>query len=171
MKRIAVAIASVLAALAALLAGATSASASVEGYTWKHVTGHWAVVYVENHTDYRWSVTDAVTGWRSGLRLGSCRAGAGCIRISSPARGQAAPLGQSFIYAVGRTITRVDIKMNRSDENQPAAVRKVATQHELGHALGLGHNTSYHGIMGPIAWGHDYINSYERRVLAGIYGV
>lgn len=167
MKRIAIAIA---AALAALLAGAHPAAASVEGYTWKHVAGHWPIVYVENHTDGLWSITDAAKSWGPGLRIGSCRAGAGCIRVTSPARGNAAPLGQSFIYATGGTITRVDIQLNRSDEAQPATVRRVAAQHELGHALGLGHDTSYRGIMGPVAWGYDYINAYERKVLAGIYG-
>lgn len=166
MKRIVIAVAL---ALTALLANAHPAGASVSGYTWKHVAGHWPVVYVEDHTDGHWSVTGAVKGWGSGLRIGSCRAGAGCIRVSSPARGNAAPLGQSFIYASGRTITRVNIVLNRSDEAQPATVRKVAALHELGHALGLGHDPSYHGIMGPTAWGYDCINSYERRLLAGIY--
>ena len=170
MKRIAVAIAAILAALTALLAVASPAAASVEGYTWKHTAGHWPVVYVENQTDGHWSLGDAVAGWGSGLRIGSCRSGAGCIRVTTPARGNDAPLGQSFIYAAGTTIVRVDIQLNRSDEGQPAAVRKVAAQHELGHALGLGHNTSYHAIMGPVAWGYDRINSYERNVLARIYG-
>jgi predicted Zn-dependent protease len=49
-------------------------------------------------------------------------------------------------------------------------VRKVAAQHELGHALGLAHNTTYRGIMGPVAWGYDSINTYERKELARIYG-
>lgn len=161
----------IIAALAAVLAGASSAGAATEGYTWRHTAGHWPLVYVENHTDYHWSVTDSVRAWGSGLRLGSCRAGAGCIRITSPARGNAAPFGQSFIYATGATTTKVDIKLNASDEAQPATVRKVATEHELGHALGLAHDTSYHGVMGPTAFGYDYINSYERKELAAIYGV
>lgn len=161
----------IIAALAAVLAGASAAGAATEGYTWRHTAGHWPLVYVENHTDYRWSVTDSVRAWGSGLRLGSCRAGAGCIRITSPARGNAAPFGQSFIYATGTTLTKVDIELNASDEAQPWTVRKVATEHELGHALGLAHDTSYHGVMGPTAFGYDYINSYERKELAAIYGV
>jgi hypothetical protein len=171
LKRIAIAIASALVALLALLAGAQPAGASASGYSWKHVAGHWPVVYVQNQTDGHWSITKAVKSWGPGLRIGPCRAGAGCIRITSPARGKAAPLGQSFIYAIGKTITRVDIQLNRSNERQPAAVRKVAAQHELGHALGLGHNRLYRGVMGPVAWGHDRINTYERRALARIYGI
>ena len=171
MKKIAIAFVAALTALAAVLAGAPSAGASTEGYTWSHATRHWPVVYVENHTDQHWSVTAAVVAWGSGLRTGTCRAGAGCIRITSPARGLLAPLGQTSIYAVGSRITSVTIMMNASDEAQPAAVRKVAMEHELGHALGLGHDTSYHGIMGPIAFGYDRIDSYVRTELAGIYGI
>lgn len=171
MKRTAITIIAALAALGAVLAGASSAGAATEGYTWAHIPRHWPLVYVEDHTDLHWSITDSVRAWGSGLRLGSCRAGAGCIRITSPARGNAAPFGQSFIYATGATITKVDIELNASDEAQPATVRKVAAEHELGHALGLAHDTSYHGIMGPTAFGYDYINSYARKELAAIYGV
>lgn len=161
----------VTAALVTVLAGASSAGASTEGYTWRHTAGHWPVVYVEDHTDHYWSVTESVQAWGSGLRLGSCRAGAGCIRITSPARGHAAPFGETSIYAAGTTTTNVNIAMNASDEAQPATVRRVATEHELGHALGLAHDTSYHGIMGPTAFSYDYINTYERHELAAIYGV
>lgn len=166
-KRIAIAI---VAAFCAVLAGAQSADAATEGYAWAHAAGHWPRIYVENHTDLHWSITASVRAWGSGLRIGSCRAGAGCIRITSPARGHAAPLGQSFIYAAGTRITKVDIELNASDEAQPPAVRKVAAEHELGHALGLAHDTSYRGIMGPTAFGYDYINSYARKELTGIYG-
>jgi predicted Zn-dependent protease len=157
--------------VAALLAGPQSAGAATEGYSWQHTAKHWPLVYVENHTDGHWSITASVAAWGSGLRAGTCRAGAGCIRVTSPARGHAAPLGQSFIYAAGNRITSVNIQMNASDEAQPSTVRKVAAEHELGHALGLAHDTSYHGVMGPTAFGYDYINSYARKELAAIYGV
>lgn len=171
MKRIAIAIIiAVAAGLGALLAGASSAGAAVEGYTWQHVTGHWPVVYVDNRTNQHWAVNTAVRAWGSGLRIGKCRAGAGCIRVTSPSRGDSKPLGQSFIYASGATISRVDIQMNASDEAQPMTVRTVATEHELGHALGLAHDTSYHGVMGPTAWGYDYINAFARKELARAYG-
>ncbi len=169
MKRIVIAVAVACAALGGLLVGAQPAAAAAEGYTWAHKAGHWPVVYVEDHTDGRWSVAASVAGWGSGLHLGACRANAGCIRITSPARGNSAPFGLSSIYATKTTITRVDIQMNASDEAQPAAVRKVATEHELGHALGLAHDTSYHGIMGPTAWGYDYINTFARHELTTIY--
>lgn len=164
-------IATALTLLAVVLGAAVRADASTAGYTWLHTTGRWPVVFVENHTDGRWAVADSVLAWGSGLRVGPCRTGAGCIRITSPFRGGSAPLGQSFIYATGRTIVHVDIAMNASDEAQPAGVRKVATEHELGHALGLGHDASYHGIMGPIAWSYDQINAYARAELKGSYGV
>lgn len=170
MRRTAIAVSAVLALLTALLAGTARAEASTVVYTWPHATGRWPVVFVENHTDGRWPVTAAVVAWGSGLHVGRCRAGAGCIRITSPSRGRSAPLGQSSVYAAGKAITRVDISMNASDEAQPAAVRTVATEHELGHALGLGHDRSYHGIMGPVAWGYDRINAYARAELAGRYG-
>ncbi len=149
--------------------GAQTAAAATEGYTWSHAAGHWPVVYVEDHTDGNWSVADSVAGWGSGLRVGTCEAGAGCIRITSPVRGKSAPFGQSFIYATKSTITRVDIQMNASDEAQPANVREVATEHELGHALGLAHDTSYHGIMNATAWGCDHINAFARHELADLY--
>lgn len=172
MKRIAVAlVAGLVAVLTALLAFVQPSAASTEGYTWSHTARHWPVVYVENHSDGHWSITASVTAWGSGLRMGVCRAGAGCIRITSPARGNAAPFGQTFVYATGATITRVDIQMNASDEAQPATVRKVAAEHELGHALGLGHDESHHGIMGPTAWSYDYINAYARSELTRIYGI
>jgi hypothetical protein len=171
MKRIAIAIAVAIAAgLGALLVGVQPAGAAIEGYTWQHVGGRWAVVYVQNDTNGHWAVNDAVRAWGSGLRIGSCRRGAGCIRVTSPARGNKNPLGQSFIYASGTSITRVDIQLNASDEAQPATVRKVAAEHELGHALGLAHDTSYHGIMGPTAWSYDHINQFERNELARMYG-
>lgn len=171
MKRIAIAVVGVVSALLSIAAGAQSAGASTEGVTWSHAARHWPVVYVENHTDSRWSVATSVRAWGSGLRVGACRSGAGCIRITSPARGKAAPMGQSLISVTGRRITGVTIEMNASDEAQPAAVRKVAAAHELGHALGLGHDKSHHGVMGPIAFGYDHINSYARKELAGLYGV
>ncbi len=161
----------IVAGLGALLAGAQPAGAAVEGYTWQHSTGHWPVVYVQNDTNRHWSVNAAVRAWGSGLRIGTCRVNAGCIRITSPKRGNSKPLGQSFIYATGATITRVDIQLNASDEAQPTTVRKVATEHELGHALGLAHDTSYHGVMSPTAWGYNYINAFARKELAGAYGV
>lgn len=165
-----VAVAVAVVSLGGLFVGAGPAMASTEGYAWAHTAGHWPVVYVEDHTDGRWSVAGSVGAWGSGLRLGTCRSGAGCIRITSPARGNAAPFGLSAIYATKTTITEVDIQMNASDEAQPAAVRNVATEHELGHALGLAHDTSYHGIMGPTAWGYDYINTFARHELSTIYG-
>ena len=164
-----VAVVIALATLGGLFVGAQPAAASTEGYTWAHTAGHWPVVYVEDHADGRWSVASSVKAWGSGLRLGTCRSGAGCIRITSPARGNSAPFGLSSIYATKTTITRVDIQMNASDEAQPAAVRNVAMEHELGHALGLAHDTSYHGIMGPTAWGYDYINTFARHELTTIY--
>ncbi len=167
MKRIATA---VVAALLAVLAGSQSAGAATEGVAWAHTAHRWPVVYVEDHTDQHWSIAASVKTWGSGLRMGTCRTGAGCIRITSPTRGSAAPLGQTYVYASGTRITSATIKMNASDEAQPASVRKVAAQHEIGHALGLGHDTSHHSVMGPTAYGYDYINSYVRKELAGIYG-
>lgn len=171
MKRIAIAVVGIVSGFLAIAAGGQSAGATTEGVTWTHAARHWPVVYVEDHTDLRWSVATSVKAWGSGLRLGTCRSGAGCVRITSSARGSAAPMGQSLISVTGPRITSVTIKMNASDEAQPAAVRKVAAAHELGHALGLGHDTSHHGVMGPIAFGYDYINSYARNELAALYGV
>lgn len=170
MKRIVVAVVAAFTTLASLLIGVQPAAASTEGYTWTHAAGHWPVVYVEDHTDGRWAVSGSVADWGSGLRVGTCRAGAGCISITSPVRGKSAPFGQTFIYATKTTMTSVNIEMNASDEAQPADVRKVATEHELGHALGLGHDTSYHGIMNPTAWSCDHINSFERHEMAVSYG-
>jgi hypothetical protein len=170
-KRIAIAVVSVVSACLSIAVGAQSAGATTEGVTWAHAAQRWPVVYVENHTDGRWSVATSVRAWGSGLRVGACRSGAGCIRITSPERGLRAPMGQTLVYATGSRITRVTIEMNASDEAQPAAVRKVAAAHELGHALGLGHDRSYHGVMGPVAYGYDHINRYAREELAGLYGV
>ena len=169
-KRIVIAVVAAFATLGSSFLAVPPAAASTEGYTWAHKAGHWPVVYVEDHTNGHWSVAGSVADWGSGLRMGACRTGVGCIRVTSPARGNSAPFGQSSIYATGTTVTRVDIQMNASDGAQPADVRKVATEHELGHALGLAHDTSHHGIMGPTAWGHDYINAFARHELADIYG-
>lgn len=163
--------------LLGLVVAAPAASASLPAM-WPARAHHWPVVIVEDHTAGKWSVKAAVARWHSGLRMGTCRAGAGCVRVFSTWDPTTNDLGDTNYVAArptfgpGQFNYSIRISLDWAlGRNYGPAVRFQTAMHELGHAQGLGHDRSG-GVMWWQADGrHLTISSYERWRLRGEYGL
>lgn len=152
----------------ALTVGTAPAGASTEGWSWPHARYHWANVSVEDHTGALWDVSRAVAIWGSGLYYRPCKPGTPCVRVYERAMGANGLDGYSVLGFSGRAMVNVTVYVNDS-YNSTDAVRRLSTLlHELGHALGLGHD-DYADVMYPANYGYLTISRYERWELWEIY--
>jgi predicted Zn-dependent protease len=173
-RRVKVAV--VLAAAAgALPLMAGTASASVEGPVWNHPAHAFGTVTVEDHTGDLWPVSTAVAAWGSGYHYGRCRT-AQCVRVYEDDEGADGVVGTTSYTteqtAAGERFVSVVIRMNdHYGATLPAVQRREAVTHELGHALGLDHDSGAgHGVMYAQDDGdHTVISVLERTELRQLY--
>lgn len=166
------AVAAVLAAVAILANASPAAAAAPSATNYWTTTPGWAHLIVEDHTAGAWPVARAVAMWGSGLTLGTCNYRHGCIRVFNE-RISADYDGLTTWHAADNIYHRkVRIVLNARYRNSDTArERYEATLHELGHSLGLNHDTTG-GCMYPVNNGlHAYVSSGERAVLRRAYGV
>jgi hypothetical protein len=104
-----------------------------------------SIIYVEDHTGYRWPVHEATLDWDYGtvasVRYGACRGNYGCIKVyegNYGRNGQAAVTSWAWSgnYFVGPVI----IRFNDAYAFSAHAYRQTAC-HELGHGVGI----TFHG--------------------------
>lgn len=169
-------IATVLAAAAgAVTLLAAPASASVEGPTWNHAPHTFGNVEVEDHTGTLWPVTTATSTWGSGYHYGRCHSSQ-CVRVYETDDGANGVVGathySSYETTAGERFGSVAIYMNDYYGRRfSPAQRAEAITHELGHALGLGHDDgSGRGVMYSYVDGyHTDISPLERSELYDLY--
>lgn len=175
-------IAKLIGILLTLVAGmsvalASPAHASIEGPTWAHTAGHWGNVSVENHTGVSWPVKAAVATWGDGLYYRSCGTSNQCVKVSEKNQGntgQIAITSQSWIQDANgyKHFTPLTITINSYyNTRTTAAVRSQVVTHELGHALGLGHDTWKDVMNADGVHSYNVVSPQEREELRNIYGV
>jgi hypothetical protein len=111
------------------------------------------VIYVQNEASSAWPVRQAVSAWNAGLRrvklrLGRCRVGATCIRVSEADFGS----GSGSRVRLGETSAfGGSVRLSRNVGRLSAHDRAQTVCHELGHSLGRPHRKEFSTCM------HTYI--------------
>lgn len=147
----------------------TPANASLTGYTWSHYAGHGPYVKVEDYTGSAWPVKQGVSNWHFGLVYGACTTGQ-CVRVHEVNWGRNGIIGTTVATynPLNHRFITVNIYMNDAYKNLDYNHRQEAVTHELGHALGLGHD-NYRDVMYPYIWGYTTISTFERNELLTAY--
>lgn len=108
-------------------------------------------IWVDSKAPAGWHVAQAVATWNKGLttvklRVGRCVDGEKCIHVSQVS--YLAPEGGRLTLGRTSTFFGLSVKFNKAAVGQvPASFFQVAACHELGHALGAGHNPSRGSCM------------------------
>lgn len=156
-----------LALLALTVALGIPASASTATPTWSHYAGHGPYVMVDDHTGYLWPVHAGVNAWSYGLRYGPCKTDQ-CVQVYEVNWGRNNLVATETWTSSGSKVTGATIRVNDAYEYLSYADRLQTTMHELGHALGLGHDGGQ-DCMNAYIRGYDTVSSYERGELTTIY--
>jgi hypothetical protein len=171
------ALTALLAALGLLLFAAPAAGAAP---ITSGVVLHWPykVVYVEDHTGWRWPVREAAATWDYGtdvsVRYGACRSGAGCVRAYEGyygLTGWGAQTSFGYISSTRTLVGWVRIRFNDSYA-QDAHKRRQLACHEEAHGLGLEyHWLTFQSCLYGYAsdYASMYPNSYDRYRLNQVY--
>ncbi len=161
-----------VAGLGWLVLTAAPASAGVLGVSWPNPPGAWPTVAVSDRTGTAWPVRAATAAWGSGLRYAACSSAPHCIRVSRVNSGPNGTVGTArYAYDERGTLLSCRVVVNDYYASRLSrAERYQAVAHELGHCLGLGHN-SRAGVMYPEVVGYAAISQHDRRELRSIYGV
>lgn len=121
-----------------------------------------SVVYVEDHTGYKWPV-HTTTYWADSLsgasvRYGYCRTWARCIRVY-----------ERTIRSIWAAVTYVDwttgrttIYVNPQRNWYPWAKRNAIIHHEMGHAFCLLHVSNSNNLMYPYVGTTLYLTSWQK---------
>ncbi len=134
----------------------TATSIECPRIEWSHSGTAHATIYFADHTTSAWPVDAAVNVWNqaqgvdSWYRWDSCPilAGTHCVHVWNANYGDNGEVGTTIYTWRGDFFVdgTVRIQMNDFYQTTPARKRK-STCHELGHALGLGHNSSAGSCM------------------------
>jgi hypothetical protein len=150
---------SLMTAGASTITWASNAVTSATGGSAATVKGVSAAdtIWVENKAPGYWPVAKAVAAWNKGLtsvqlKVGACRDGALCIRVSEASY---LPEGDNGGATLGRTTQFLfgapSVKFNREATHRvPRSFLAVAACHELGHALGQEHRDARTTCMQPV---------------------
>jgi hypothetical protein len=149
--------------------GNAGASVAIAGFDWvtqqaggsaataQQASAGPRIVWVNNKAPARWPVRTAAVQWNKGLtsvqlRMGPCREGADCIRVS---QGYVdTPSGQSLVLGQTSRLFGTRVKLNSEAVGHVrASFYLFAACHELGHALGLEHRDTSGSCMHPSATG------------------
>jgi hypothetical protein len=160
----------VLAGVLMLLVATPASAAQSEGAL------HWSrrTIYVNDHTFGRWPVTTAAARWNAGgsvrIHVGhSCRVGYPCVQVH--ARYSSGPqVGQTPISAYYSKLTSANITMNSRFAGWSWTRRAGFITHEMGHALGLSHDSRGTSVMH--AWiyaSNSRPTSYDLRLVRRDY--
>lgn len=151
---------------------AAPASASVEGPTWNHAPHSFGDVQVEDHTGNLWPVTTATSMWGSGLHYGPCRSSQ-CVRVYETDNGPDGVVGDTTYGSGGNgQFSNVTVYLNDYyGRTSTPGQRLEAVTHELGHALGLGHDDGSGGgvMFAAVDGAHTAISPLERTEVADLY--
>lgn len=130
-------------------------------------------VYVVNHAGSGWPVAVATWEWNRGgvvhlVRVPSCT-GTGCLTISRGGCTQSNYDGQTFVVARHGYLLAANVSLCSRALGDSYAKRREIVIHELGHALGLNHDTRTTSIMWP--WTHAQYapSAYDYRLVARLY--
>jgi hypothetical protein len=114
-------------------------------------------VYFRDHTPARWPVSASVSKWHEAVGIdsywisgGSSCPGSGkhCVNVYSANYGATGWKGStSYQYDSSRYFIDGTVKVQLNDYYSSTADNRGTTCHELGHALGVGHNTSTSSCM------------------------
>jgi hypothetical protein len=139
----------------------------------------WAkrTIYVNDNTGAYWRpiVTTAIRGWNHGgsvhlVHASSCRPGFPCVHVRST-YWSSDVVGQTTMRWPGGVLTYARVVMNREYNRFPSYFRQAAMVHELGHAIGLFHETSTGSVMWPATyrtWPSAYDFGLVRRAYSGV---
>lgn len=190
MKRLFLSVAAMLAVVVLVCLFATRANATVKKHhrsdnvpqaTWWHDDGVMPMVIVENHvTDF--PIITAVKNWNAvgtKFRFGTCNDFDPCVKVYTVhqgANGYDATTAIQTWEGPPRTIVNpVIIRLNHYYGYYGPwpgySARLQTTMHELGHAVGLVHDTSGGVMASGVDGKHTTISSYEVRELRSLYGL
>lgn len=138
-------------------------------------SNRWAerVVYIEDHTP-RWPVAAAVKEWNaagSGIRLvrvAECYRRTPCVQVRGRWAADYSYAATTYVTATQGRIIDAGVTVNRRYNPWPWVTRKGTIVHELGHVLGLRHDTRSTSVMYPTLY-TTRVTAYDAGLLRRLY--
>jgi predicted Zn-dependent protease len=181
MKRL-LAVAAVAAVLMSFSPQASAAPCCYEGWHWKRSHNPFTVTVLSSATNTwatplaraaaEWSKSSKlniriVQGNKSSATRQACVETRGEVHFCNGNYGNTGWSGLTEATLSGQHIVRIRIRVN--DANTPAHFRRLISCHELGHSLGLAHNTRPTSCMRPGAGSTPHPDATDFAELNAIY--